>query len=195
MQDALIKVLGESLDDLCKTDSRRAWTKIVKRAIVDLGHEKNQKVYANGFSDDEVKGIGYGFVNTEMLYDVHWYTEQNNVFYTPEKLTLVVESEWEKNRKNPKNNKIKYSSVKYDFQKLLVAIADLRLMIFKISNEIDLHELQEDFQKSINTFKGLKPSDRFLIVAFHFRSKTLFYCDLSKSKGLRGTKLKKGRTK
>ena len=127
-------------------------TESIKIALTKRGHENKKYVYANNIEDigvseinEHLKEIGRlekgkkGFVNTEWLYDVHWYTDAkkkvNNIvkdeFYVPETFDLACEIEWNKVRPiyDSKKQRIKVanrdkeeyylSGLKYDFQKPL----------------------------------------------------------------------------
>ena len=85
-----------------------------------------------------------------------------------------------KKRKEDRNGD-RYSAIKYDFQKLLLANTGLRLMIFKISNEEELKLLSKYFNDAINIYTPLKKGN-FLFVAFHDDEKSFHYCYKEKNK-------------
>lgn len=187
-------------------------TSLIKRELINKGHLLTYKAEANRIlskndSDKEgnnkknpddlekIKQIQPGFKNTEWLYDLHWYTEQdiNKEPYAPISLPLVMECEWGKIRgsdrvkKEFKNNKKKflYGEVKFDFQKLVVANAALRLMIFRVNEKEDLCELNEYFEKVINgpnSYIHLADGAIFLFVAYHFSKKTFYYKEIINTK-------------
>ena len=72
-----------------------------------FGDEKGYKVYSHSLSEEFMdkhkneKGDSK-FVNREWLYDLLWYREDNNEGYCPIDFPLIVESEWEKRRKEDK---------------------------------------------------------------------------------------------
>lgn len=111
-----------------------------------MGHKLGFRVHANGLTAADLKEIEVEFVNDEWLFDLHWFT--NGVEpYSVQSLPLVVECEWNPRRKG--DSKTLYSGIKYDFQKLLIANADLRLMIFKIAKETELEVLGGYFNSAI----------------------------------------------
>ena len=63
-----------------------------------------------------------------------------------------------------------YSAVKYDFQKLLVANAVLRLLIFRVSHLDNLHNVKDGlaiyFKKAIESYKCLQVGSKFLFVCY-----------------------------
>jgi hypothetical protein len=75
------------------------------------------------------------FKKIEWLYDLHWFKEGGS--YRMTSLPLVVECEWAYKRKGDED-KDDYSAVKWDFQKLLVANAKLRLMVFRKRTGTDI---------------------------------------------------------
>ena len=90
------------------------------------------------------------FKNTEWLYDIHWYNDKRNTKYQPEHLYLVAECEFQSIRKEHKESEGKqYSGIKYDFQKLLVTNAYLRLLIFKLSST---NELNDECETSLSKY-------------------------------------------
>lgn len=113
------------------------------------------------------------FVNREWLYDLLWYQEDNNEGYCPINFSLIVESEWEKRRREGKRGDL-YSGIKYDFQKLLLSNSGLRLMIFKISKEEELNQLSEYFNNAIIRYTPLQKGE-FLFIAFHDKKKSFHY--------------------
>lgn len=164
-----------------KQKYRSLRTRLIKTELAMLGHRLDYKVYANRLTKQDIKKINHRFINREFLFDLHWYTESDfkskrSSGYLPISLSLVVECEWEKNRKEDKYKNI-YSAMKYDFQKLLFANADLRLMIFKISKFEDLNILEKHFMRAIYTYRNITPESKFLIIAFHERSKSYCYIE------------------
>lgn len=93
---------------------RRERTTKLFEVLTLMGDEKGYKVYSHSLSKEFIKRNSK-FVNREWLYDLLWYTEEdNNEGYCPTDFPLIVESEWEKRRKEDKN-KDSLSGIKYDF--------------------------------------------------------------------------------
>ena len=120
------------------------WTKYVKQAVVDVGRRNGSRTAASGCSSDD---------GAEWLYDVVWYQvdEQGSMKDVP----LVAECEWGGPR-----------AIKGDFEKLLVARARYRVMIFQTSTDAEA-------QASINLLKGYitncrlsRAGDRYLFVVW-----------------------------
>lgn len=178
-------------------------TRFVKRKLAILGHKLGQRVYANHLSIIDVAAIGNGFVNTEWLYDLHWYSDGNKRPYCQNSMKLVMECEWGKNR-HSKTKKVppvgltqaekkmwnealdEHTEVKYDFQKLLVTNAELRLMVFGVRGDAYsvLDKLLESyFVPAIDGYELLPAGAQFLLVAYHFqgnRCNGLYWKDIVK---------------
>ena len=174
----IVKQLGCRLA-LFFSRTQRERTTLVKNALALLGDKKlkgkpHYKVYANGLSSGLRTCDGGEFVKREWLYDLHWYTEVKGCHYRPIGLPLVVECEWEPNRRKEKT-KVPYSGIKFDFQKLLVANASLRLMVFIKRKRDELSELDEYFGKAIESCRNLKANSQFLFVAFEEEKKRFHY--------------------
>jgi hypothetical protein len=174
----IIEQFKPSILSLFFTEKNRGpRTQIVKTELAMLGHQLGFKVYANHLSKANVKKIGNNFNDTEWMYDVHWYTEHDH--YSTTSLELAVESEWE-SRRNEDKSEDAYSGIKYDFQKLLITNASLRLMIFKVGQEEELETLYTYFKVAIEGYRSLIEGDTFLFIAFHNKSKSFYYTELRK---------------
>ena len=143
-----------------------------------FGDKKGHKVYSHSLSKEFIdksknENGDSKFVNRKWLYDLLWYREDNNEGYYPIDFPLIVESEWEKKRKEDKKGD-PHSGIKYDFQKLLLSNTGLRLMIFNISEEEELNHLSEYFNNAITKYTPLKNGE-FLFVAFDDRKKSFHY--------------------
>jgi hypothetical protein len=132
---------------------------------------------------------GFGnhlFRNTEWLYDIHWYRDKPNSHYMPERVFLVAECELGKRRSKDPNMEDRYSGVKYDFQKLLVSNAKLRLMIFQISCEDIIYEPPEEldkyFEEAIDAYDDLEDGSKFLFACYNNDARKLLYCEKQKKK-------------
>ena len=168
--------LGEIRSEIFR-ESRPIRTRIVKKNLAMLGHKLGNKVYANGLTDVDLQEISVKFANHEWLYDLVWYTEEDH--YTMTSMPLAVECEWNPNKKQQARN-VAYSGIKYDFQKLVVCNAQLRLMIFQINKSDDLKNLEEYFSKAIQDYIYLTKGARFLFLAFYPKEEKLYYKEIVK---------------
>lgn len=122
------------------------------------------------------------FKKVEWLYDLHWYEENEDMPYQQTSFPLVVECEWGYRRPGCKYED-SYGAVKWDFQKLLVANSDLRLMIFKKRTRFPKGKKRDDllsnnyFEKTINGYRNLPGGSKFLFIAFDKGAKELHYAE------------------
>lgn len=157
-------------------------TRLIKDTLALLGERKlkgkpKYKVYANGLSEHLRQVNGGTFKNSEWLYDLHWYTEGKEP-YTTVSLPLVMECEWNPKRKG--DSKVPYSGIKYDFQKLIVSNADLRLMVFRIKELSNLNDLCTYFESNISNYRPLPYGSAFLFVAFCDLTQSFHYLEIVK---------------
>jgi hypothetical protein len=164
-----------------KREARKPNSNSIKYNMVKLGHQLGFRVYANGLTDDQLKEQReeHGFVNREFLFDIHWYIDKKNAFYIPEKISLVAESELGDRRKGD-TSRLRNPAVMFDFQKLLAANAELRLMVFKVRYLKELDALNNYFDEAIASYELLQKGDAFLFLCFVHDAKELFYSEKSK---------------
>jgi hypothetical protein len=93
--------------------------------------------------------------------------------YLPTRLPLVAEIEWRPKR--DEDSIVPYSGYKFDFQKLLVANADLRLMIFSLRKKDNIEDLGNYFYKAIKSYRNLAKKSKFLFIAFDKRIEGFYY--------------------
>jgi hypothetical protein len=134
------------------------WTKEIKKRLVELGTRFKYKS-----STSTVEGCKDG----EWLFDLIWYVNSEALSYTDRRLIslpLVVESEWN----------LEIEDIKTDFEKLLAARAEHRLMICEtpINRKESILKCLED---SVQNFSLGYKGDRYLIAIwisdekkFHF---------------------------
>lgn len=165
--DSIIDEIVEKFSgsNLLKCGSRKEQTQEVKSILATLGSEKGYKVYCHGLQEEIANKLCC--VNVEWMNDVIWYKDSTQN-YMMDSLVLAAESEWDGMRKpvgNQQKDEDKYGSVKYDFQKLIVMKAQIKVMVFKMRNHDDLGELIRDyFQKAIDGFDAVDDA-KYLIVA------------------------------
>lgn len=181
----IIKALYSGKDYFFSLPTETEQTQFIKSVLKNLGHSKDFKVYANRQLLDDSDTVP--FVNKEWHYDIHWYTDKDYIF--PISLPLVAECEWryhmEKAVKDGEyyredGKKLPYSAVRYDFQKLLVSNADLRLMIFKVRHQEDLNLMKDYFDEAIRSYQKLNYTDKFLIVAYQESIKQIYFIQTQK---------------
>ena len=153
LERQLIKVLDEFLVDreILNYPNDKEWTRQIKMRIGKLGEDLSNKVAIGGFGDD---------FEREWLYDIVWYREDDQSRLLG--LHLIVESEWDKN----------YKGIKYDFEKLLVGKADLRMMICQ-ARESEIEVLLKKFVEAINTHLGI-PGERYFFAILNYDTEDQF---------------------
>lgn len=117
------------------------WTRLIKDSLAKEGLLRGYEICTSGFKDE---------YNSEWLFDMVWYKEdeQKRLIDVP----LVVESEWSTNHKQ----------IKFDFEKLLVANAEHKLMICQ-SYDHNKEDLEKYFYEAIQCYKLNRKGERYLI--------------------------------
>lgn len=165
--------------ELVLTKRKKEMTKEIFICLTNLGHKLGFKVYANVFTkkdweilNNKERISGYEkFVNREWLYDMHWYTDVEETDYQTEDFFLAMECEWSKNKASNWNTNFK--DIGYDFQKLLVCNARLRLMITRVSKTSHNIELQHYFNNAVKNYKRLQNGSKFLCVCYDMEAKKM----------------------
>lgn len=178
---SIIEAIG-GIDQAFYNSKRREKTTMVMERLTQLGHNKGHKVYSHSLSEGFRQKSGDIFVNREWLYDLVWYEDAPKESYIMKNTLLVVESEWA--YKRPKDDD-KYGAIKYDFQKLLLSNAELKLMIFRVSGKTKqdikqkLIKLYDYFNNAIDKYEQME-SGEFLFIAFCDKEKSFYYWYRSK---------------
>ena len=122
-----------AFDDISKKlpngPSRPEWTKEVLVAIGNIGKKYNYAVCGKYF-------------DVEWLFDQCWYLAAPDDGRLTE-VALVLEAEWDG----------RYNYIKYDFEKLLVAKSQLKIMAFNAAAQ-DMPGHLEKLEQSIHSYKG-----------------------------------------
>ena len=128
------------------------WTKEIKTRLCRIGKEKLG--YYTCASQVDKKFVDHG----EWLFDVAWLDWEKKDKKL-KSVPLVVESEWGD-----------LDHIRDDFQKLLVARADIRLMVCDAGwvgkGDGRAKETAKQLRAWINAFKGNQPGDTYLLVAW-----------------------------
>ena len=129
-----------------KDRSGKFVTKSILKRVGDIGKDLKFDVCASGFKD-----IFYG----EWLYDMVWYKEEKVTEYLLE-VVLVLECE----------QAYGIPDIKYDFEKLLLANAKMRIMIC-LAGKTPVDEIKNYFIKAVEAYKGLNKGSRILALIWH----------------------------
>lgn len=136
-------------------------TQKIKKTIGDLGIKKNFEVNASGNN---------GF-QREWLFDLTWSRSNDKCF---DSLELALESEQSAN----------LEEVKYDFQKLLVTNAKMKIMFCLVPNKYDVSvdSIINMCEDSINNYTLLnKGSKIHLFIWEHYNSGQLIIKSIAKT--------------
>lgn len=108
-----------------------------------------------GFVNDY--DVASSFHGCGWLYDLVWFVNNEDGYLT--KVPLVLESEMSDR---------KYNALKYDFEKLLLANAELKIMICfgqgNFNYPANVNELINSFESSVKAFTHLSLPSRILIL-------------------------------
>ncbi len=142
----IMNAIREGLDDLKVTDG---WTEAVLTKLCTIGRGFGFQVGAKKDMVDEAHRD-----RGEWLYDTIWLKcdRDGRVIEVP----LVAECEW----KSPK-------AIKYDFDKLLLARAGIRLMIYDGHFKPGPKGLAEQLATRIREFNSSRAEDVWLLAAWH----------------------------
>ncbi len=115
------------------------WTREIKDRIGPIGEDQGCSVWAEKCRYSE---------NGEWLFDMTWlyYSKNKRLLEVP----LALESEWAP------------GDINDDFQKLLLARAHHRVMIFDRRTLDEAMAIVTDLIAQVKAFKGTQPDDRYL---------------------------------
>ncbi len=125
----------------CKSNGES--TKLIKDAIIDIGEEYKYLTCPSSCG-----------TNTQFLYDLIWYSENTNADKTLHSIPLILESEWS----------FKYADIKYDFEKLLIVKAKIKIMVFQTN--ISITEITEKLVEGIKTYEYYSSDEIYIFAAF-----------------------------
>ena len=138
------------------------WTREIKDQIGPIGEKRKWSVWA-----EKCRYSGNG----EWLFDMTWlhYSKDNRLLEVP----LVLESEWAP------------GDINDDFQKMLLARAHHRVMIFDRKTRDEAMEIVHDLVAQVEAFRGTQSNDRYLF-AFWCSMSGKFDCHLHIAAGGKG---------
>ena len=128
------------------------WTREVKHAVGGTGETLGYKIYANRCRFKR---------NGEWLFDLVWLRQGSGgeLLDAP----LVLESEWRR------------AGISDDFQKLLVARARHRVMVFQARNKTRAVDIIEKLVAQVEVCKLTEPGDRYLFACWLNAGRDFFF--------------------
>ena len=120
------------------------WTRAIKSSLGYLGRSSGYSVCTSGMREH---------FDGAWLYDLCWYecTREDQFLNMP----LALESEWKRG----------YADIKYDFEKLLVAKAKIKVMIFQASGASAVEYLDR-LERGIRVYQGGSAGEVYLLACF-----------------------------
>ena len=143
--EKIIREIRRRLDglDIAEGATTPEWTRAIKTELCQLGNKLN---YWTCASACEVAHGG------EYLFDVTWLGYDGNFLTTA---ALVAECEWSN-----------FGHISEDFQKLLIARADIRLMIFDGSHSPYSQVIAENLARQVRYFRRSSYDELWLFAAW-----------------------------
>lgn len=141
------------LDNLADTDKRlsgladKEWTKRIKDDLCELGQKYNYGVSAFGVEKAD---------EGEWLFDLVWADGNDNPSWQFFEMPLAMECEWSTTK----------GDIIYDFEKLLVAKARHKLMVFQQKSQDDINSIIASLKDIIKHFKMTYPGERYLLAGY-----------------------------
>ena len=145
---AIMRKVKKGLDEIDTGVPREERTRAVKTELCTIGRSFGYEVYAKDVEEDERDG-------SEWLYDVTWLEYDRSGGGLTD-APLVAECEWENQQEIEIDN---------DFEKLLLARAGVRVMIFSGRDEPNSKNIAERLARWVKEFNGSRAEDAWLLAA------------------------------
>lgn len=144
-------IVPGTTDDWTRDD----WTNNILRELCTVGRDEfDCRVWTTGHPEG-ANGGGW-------LYDQTWtYPDSENWTKVGWSIPIVAECEWDKN----------LEKIQEDFEKLLQARADVRVMIIDAARWSAPKKIALELCNWVSLFKGSKKNDLYLIVAYEEKTK------------------------
>lgn len=144
MTDKIINALKSVPCNIPQNEGDTVWTRAVKQVLGDLGRNMGFQVCAGGMGEE---------FESEWLYDLIWYSENDEGCLCS--VPLVVESEWGR----------QYKEIKLDFEKLLLARSQRKVMIFQATGDVKI-EYFKKLRRGIDSFCAENISETYILACF-----------------------------
>ena len=143
-------------------------TEEVRNRICKAGDKQGYFAYGSGHRGPE------GYCRGEWLYDIIWLDYHDNDLLRDVK--LVLECEWSQDKYKSELGRTR-SEIKDDFEKLLLARADLRCMIFKDESKQEAKAKIGELIDEVESFSKSEVKDNYLFCAWLEGEDRFLFCD------------------
>ena len=144
----IVNSLKKFIDDCEEWDKNSYWTSGVKDKLIELGHELGYLV-----ATSKKKGkADWG----EWLYDLIWYENHDSGTMRLKNMPLACEIEWD----------YSFGEIQHDFEKLLVARTQHRLMILQADNHAEIIKTFNALDIIVDGFELKQSGDRYLYIGY-----------------------------
>ena len=139
-------------------DVNGGWTLLIKNQLLELGDELDYEVCTSAASlrDDDRQ--------LECLYDLSW-REMADDGKDVTRIPLVFESEWHNNHEE---------EIDADFQELLLARADLRVMVFQQRKAAAVQEVMDALERQAKACRATGRGDMYLLCGYDWEDTRRF---------------------
>ena len=123
------------------------WTRVIQSRLCRAGQALKYYVCTSGVAQAN---------RGEWLFDQVWMNWTHNTPRQLERISLAVECEWDR----------KWDEIFYDFEKLLVARADVRLMIFQATDAQSVHVLFDLLRHKTHGLTQHQSDDYYMLAGY-----------------------------
>ena len=141
-------------------DANGGWTLLIKNQLLQLGDEMDYEVCTSAAprSDDDRQPW------PDCLYDLTWLQMVNDGKEVA-RVPLVFESELHNSREE---------QIDADFQELLLARADLRVMVFQQRKAAAVQEVMDTLERQAKACDATGPGDMYLLCGYDWEDTKRF---------------------
>ncbi|MBR1699699.1 MAG: hypothetical protein IJ714_07945 [Bacteroidales bacterium] len=182
-QTAFLQELVPTLKGLHFYEGTGDKTRELNKKIAHIAQSFGLSVWAKHLSGEDNPDRDDSHISGhEWLYDLICYRFEKE-HYALSDTVLVMESEWKKIRYYKKGNdgNDQYGEVKFDFQKLLVSNADIKMLVYQHhKGEVGTDEdLERYFRRRIDNYRQGSTTDLFVFVRYSGESYGKGTCTVS----------------
>ncbi len=141
-------------------DATGGWTLLIKHQLAQLGDEMKYEVWTAAAARPGDNSHPW----PDCLYDLTWLQVVNDGKDIA-RVPLVFESEWHSCREE---------HIDADFQELLAARADLRVMVFQQRNAAAVQELMDTLERQAKACDATGPGDMYLLCGYDWEDTKRF---------------------